>query len=425
MTRSRSTNEVSTTTCTPGRLRRRSGGWPRRRRCRASTGPSAPRPAARPGTAATAASPSPAVPTTSQLGVGAEQLPPARCGRWRDRRPRPPGSSHRHLQLDAGARRPAANVTGRLPPAASARSRMIGSPMWPSARRAGQLPLVEAAAVVGHQQRAPSRCVWPTLTLTCSAPACAPAFAQRLLRGAEHQLLGLGRQRQVRLHVDLDVDAARRQRRGQVGQRRRQAAGRAAPAGRSRSAASAAGGSRFGCRRRPLPAPAAAPAPAGPARSRRPSGRSGRRAPGRRRRGGRPRSGRRSWSEASIARCSSSSRSRWAFRIRRRHPPGQRDLQQRHQQQRDDPDRREPPHQAAAVAGDRARAQVLLVQHRRAVLGAQAEVDRGEVAQAALVGVLGLDRSGTSAAPCCGRAARASSSAPSGNLRPISRGSSE
>ena len=129
----------------------------------------------------------------------------------------------------------------------------------------GQLLLVEAAAVVCHRA-CTVPLAWPTLTLTCSAPACAAGVSQRLLGGAEYQLFGLGRQRRGPVCTS---DARRRstggQRGRQVGQGRRQAAGRAARAGRSsisndrscRIASSGAGGA-LGR------APVAAPARVGP-----------------------------------------------------------------------------------------------------------------------------------------------------------------
>ena len=78
----------------------------------------------------------------------------------------------------------------------------------------------------------------------------------------------------------------------------------------------------------------------------------------------------------------------------RRHPPRQRDLERREHQERDDPDRGEQPHQPSAPARDRARSQVLLVEHRRSVLGAEPQVHRGQIAEGALVGVLRLRQVG-------------------------------
>ena len=256
----------------------------------------------------------------------------------------------------------------------------------------GQPLLVEAAAVVGHQQR--DRPVGlADADADVLGTGVGGGVSQRLLCGAEHQLFGLGGQAQTRLHVHVHVHAARRERSRQIGQRRRQAV----VAQRSRID--------LDQQRAELPDRVSG------------AGRTLGQHPAQHRLGLLLLDGRghlkgvagQLLDDAVVEAC----RDRPPLLVGgvqrplqqllavalgvsdpARHPPRQRDLQRCQQQQRGDSDRGEPAHQAAAVAGDRARAQVLLEQHRRAVLRAQAQVDRGEIALAALVGVLGLRQVG-------------------------------
>jgi hypothetical protein len=202
-------------------------------------------------------------------------------------------------------------------------------------------------------------------------PRVGAGIPQGLLRGAEDELFHLRGQAQARLHVDRDVDPARGQRRCQVGQRSREPlllqCGRVDLEQQRAQLADGAAGARGAVlerlaqlrlvvlsleRRRhaePVPGQLLHDAVVKPRRDR----------------------------PALVRRCVDRVLERQLPLPLRpadavRHPVREGQLEQRQDEQRDDRDGGEQPRDAAAVTGDGARAQVLLVEHGRAVLGAEA-----------------------------------------------------